>query len=218
MTDLKAVATTPQVIRYVREQAPPLTGAQLRLIERTTALGGVAEMQIPPEQGALLTLLTRLVNARTVVEVGTFTGYSTMAFAAGLAPGGRVITLDISDEWSPIATAAWTEAGVTDRITPVVGPAAGSIAAMPDEPFIDLVFLDADKTGYRAYWDLLVPRVRPGGLLLADNVLYAGEAADPGATGNARAIREFNDYVRADPRVDTVLLTVSDGLTVGRKR
>ncbi|MGM1063885.1 O-methyltransferase [Saccharothrix sp. Mg75] len=215
---VKSVRLDEDVLAYVREQVLPLTPAQQDLVERTHALGGVAEMQIPPEQGALLTLLTKSVGARTVVEVGTFTGYSTLALASGLAPGGRVITCDLSDEWTALAREAWAAAGVADRIRVELGPAADTLRALPDEPFVDLAFIDADKTGYTEYWELLVPRVRPGGLILADNVLYAGEAALPDATGNAAAIRAFNAHVKADDRVDSVLLTVADGLTIARKK
>ena len=214
----KTIMLTDPIIAYVRSQAEPLTPAQENLIRTTTALGGVAEMQITPEQGALLTLLTRLIRARTVVEVGTFTGYSTMALASGLEPGGTVFTLDISTEWSGIAAQAWAEAGVADRIRPVTGPAVETIRDLPDDIVIDLVFIDADKVSYIEYWELLLPLVRPGGLIVADNVLYAGEAADPDAVGNGAAIRAFNAQVRADPRTESVLLTVADGMTLARKR
>ncbi|MFD3551789.1 O-methyltransferase [Streptomyces goshikiensis] len=215
---VKTVPLTREVYAYLVEQAEPPSPVQRRLIARTRELGGEAEMQIPHEQGVFLTLLAQLVGARRIVEVGTFTGYSTLALAAGLAPGGQVLTCDVSDEWTAIARQAWQEAGVADRIDLRIAPALDTLRALPPEPEIDLVFLDADKPGYSAYWDQLVPRVRPGGLLLADNVLYGGEAAREGATGNGLAIREFNARVRADDRVESVLLPIADGLTVARKR
>ncbi|GAA3463657.1 O-methyltransferase [Saccharothrix longispora] len=213
----KSVALTDEVLTYVQDQVV-LSDAQRDLVERTRELGGVAEMQIPSAQGALLTLLARTVRAQTIVEVGTFTGYSTLALAQGLLPGGQVLTCDLSAEWTGIARGAWEAAGVADRIRVELGPAADTLRRIPDEPVVDLVFIDADKAGYVEYWELLVPRVRPGGLLLADNVLYAGEAASPDATGNAKAIRDFNAHVLADDRVESVLLTVSDGLTIARKK
>lgn len=213
----KSVALTEQVLTYVEDQVV-LSDVQRALIDRTRELGGVMEMQIPPAQGALLTLLARTVRAQTIVEVGTFTGYSTLALAQGLQPGGQVLTCDLSAEWTGIARQAWEAAGVADRVRVALGPAADTLRGIPDEPVIDLAFLDADKTGYVEYWELLVPRMRPGGLLLADNVLYAGEAAAPDATGNAAAIRDFNAHVLADDRVESVLLTVSDGLTIARKK
>lgn len=213
----KTLPVTPELLDYVRAQAGSLTSVQRRLIGATLELGGPAEMQIPPEQGVLLTLLARLIGARTVVEVGTFTGYSTMALAEGVGPDGTVITCDIAETWSAIATRAWRDAGVSDRIRPMLGPAAESLRTLPEKPFVDLVFIDADKVGYVEYWELLVPRVRPGGLLIADNVLYAGEAVSPGATGNGRAIRDFNAHVLLDNRVESVLLPVADGITLARK-
>jgi caffeoyl-CoA O-methyltransferase len=201
---------------YLLSHSPSPTPVQRWLAERTQELGDAAEMQIPHEQAAFLTLLTQLVAPRRVVEVGTFTGYSTLAFALGLPPDGTVITCDISPEWTDIAREAWRMAGVSDRVDLRLGPATATLDEL-DEP-VDLVFLDADKTGYVGYWEQLVPLVRPGGLLLADNVLYNGEAADPHATGNARAVREFNERVRTDQRVESVILPVADGLTLARKR
>ncbi|MEU6380377.1 O-methyltransferase [Streptomyces sp. NPDC046909] len=214
----KSVPMTPALYAYVLAQADPPSPVQRRLIERTHALGQAAEMQIPHEQGAFLTLLTRLTGARRIVEVGTFTGYSTLAFALGLPADGTVVTCDLSEEWTAVAREAWEAAGVADRVELRLGPAEETLRRLPEEPVIDLVFLDADKTGYETYWELLVPRVRPGGLLLADNVLYGGAAADPGCTGNAAGIRRFNARVRADERVESVLLPIADGLTIARKR
>ncbi|MFJ4777219.1 O-methyltransferase [Streptomyces sp. NPDC088762] len=216
--DVKTVHLTPEVYAYLVAQAEPPSPAQEQLVARTRALGGPAVMQVPHEQAVLLTLLARLTGARRIVEVGTFTGYSTIALAEGLAPGGRVITCDLSEEWTSIARQAWKEAGVADRIDLRIAPALETLTALPPDPVIDLGFLDADKPGYRAYWDQLVPRVRPGGLLLADNVLYGGEAVRADARGNALAIREFNAHVRADDRVESVLLPIADGLTLARKR
>ncbi|MER5906203.1 O-methyltransferase [Streptomyces mirabilis] len=218
LSNVKNVMATPEVCAYLVAQAEPPSAVQRQLIERTRALGGPADMQIPHEQGVFLTLLAKLVNARRIVEVGTFTGYSTLALAEGLVPGGRVLTCDISEEWTSIAQEGWKAAGVADRIDLKIAPALETLRALPSEPVVDLVFLDADKPGYQAYWEELVPRVRPGGLLLADNVLYGGEAVRADAKGNALAIREFNEHVRADDRVESVMLTVADGLTVARKR
>ncbi|XMN04933.1 O-methyltransferase [Streptomyces griseobrunneus] len=216
--DDKTVSMTPELYRYLVAQAEPPTEVQQRLVEHTHALGQVAEMRIPHEQSTFLTLLTQITGATLVVEVGTFTGYSTLAFALGLPPDGTVITCDLSAEWTGIARRAWQAAGVDERIQLRVGPATETLSALPEEESIDLVFLDADKVSYETYWDLLVPRTRPGGLLLADNVLYGGDAADPRCTGNARAIRRFNERVRADERVESVMLPIADGLTIARKR
>lgn len=215
---LKTVSIDRQTYDYLLRQAEPPTPAQAHLIDRTNDLGESAEMQIPHEQAVFFTLLTRMTDARLVVEVGTYTGYSTLAFARGLPPEGRVITCDISTEWGVLAKEVWSEAGVDHQIDLRIGPAAETLRALPVHPGIDIAFIDADKVGYIEYWELLVPRVRPGGVLLADNVLYYGDAARPDPTGNARAIDLFNQHVRADDRVESVLLPIADGLTVARKK
>jgi caffeoyl-CoA O-methyltransferase len=189
-----------------------------RLQAKTQALGGVAGMQIGDDQGQLLTMMARLVGARSAVEVGTFTGYSSLCIARGLAPGGSLLCCDISAEWTAMGVGAWQEAGLADRIELRIAPALETLQALPHEAVIDLVFIDADKTGYGAYWDELVPRVRPGGVLLVDNVLWAGRIVDQGDTDDdTAALRTFNDKVAADDRVEVVVLTAFDGLTIARK-
>jgi caffeoyl-CoA O-methyltransferase len=188
------------------------------LQDRTRALGGPAGMQIGDDQGQLLTMLARLVEARVAVEVGTFTGYSSLCIARGLAEGGTLICCDISEEWTAIGVGAWQAAGVADRIDLRIAPAIETLRSLPTDLAIDLVFIDADKGGYADYWAELVPRVRPGGLLLADNVLWSGEIADEEKSGdNVEALRAFNDTVAADDRVEVVVLTAFDGLTIARK-
>jgi caffeoyl-CoA O-methyltransferase len=190
-----------------------------RLQEQTRALGDVAGMQIGDDQGQLLTLLTRLVGARRAVEVGTFTGYSSLCIARGLEQGGRLLCCDVSEEWTMVARRAWAAAGVADRIDLTLAPALETLRALPLEAELDLVFIDADKQGYAAYWAELVPRVRSGGLLLADNVLWSGRiTAPPGEDANSAALQEFNDLVAADDRVEAVVLTAFDGLTIARRR
>src|SRR5690606_5846127 len=150
-------------------------------IARTAELGDIARMQVAPEQGALLELLVRMLGARQAVEVGTFTGYSALCVARGLAPGGRLLCCDVSEEWTAIARDAWRRAGVADRIDLRIGPALETLARLPDEPTIDFAFIDADKRGYLDYYEALVRRLRPGGLLAIDNVLWAGRVVDPAA-------------------------------------
>ena len=189
-----------------------------RLHVDTAALGGPAGMQIGDDQGQLLTMLARLVGARKAVEVGTFTGYSSLCIARGLADGGSLLCCDVSEEWTAIARQAWERAGLAGRISLRLAPAIETLRALPSEADIDLVFIDADKPGYSAYWAELVPRVRPGGVLLADNVLWSGRITDDSVVDeNTRALREFNDMVAADARVEAVVLTALDGLTIARK-
>jgi caffeoyl-CoA O-methyltransferase len=216
------VPTTDQVIDYAVAHGTWHDGPDVAdLRAETQALGGAAGMQVGADQGQLLTMLARLVGATRAVEVGTFTGYSALCLVRGLAPGGTLLCCDVSEEWTAIARRAWERAGVADRIDLRIAPAVETLRSLPDEPHLDLAFIDADKPGYSAYWAELVPRVRPGGLLLVDNVLWSGRAADePGADDDAdlRAIRAFNDQVAADDRVEAVVLPAFDGLTIARRR
>jgi len=189
------------------------------IAETRTAQPDRVNMQIAPEQARFLTVLTRLLGVRYAVEVGTFTGLSALAIARGLPADGRLVCCDVSEEFTSIARRYWLRDGVADRVELRLGPAAQTLRAMPAEPHIDLAFIDADKSGYPTYWAELVPRMRPGGVILVDNVLWDGNVVKPEAVDdNTRAIRAFNDLVAADARVDTVMLPVADGLTLCRKR
>jgi caffeoyl-CoA O-methyltransferase len=216
----KSFVLSTEVHEYlVAHGTPPDANLQALIDETREALPDRSMMQIAPEQGGLLTLLTRLVGATNAVEVGTFTGYSSVCIARGLAPGGRLLCCDVSEDFTAMARRAWARDGVEDRIELRIAPAIETLRALPDEPTIDLAFIDADKGGYRSYHDELVPRLRPGGLLLVDNVLWSGRVVDPSADDpDTVAIRAYNDHAAADDRVDTVMLVVGDGLTLLRKR
>lgn len=191
----------------------------LRDLAAETAALPQAMMQISPEQGALMTLLTRLVGARDAIEVGTFTGYSSICIARGLEPGGRLLCCDVSEEWTAIARRYWERAGLSDRIELQLGPAIETLRALAPEPAFELAFLDADKGAYPEYYEELVPRLRRGGVLLVDNVLAGGTVADPANHDErAAAMRAFNDQVASDERVESVILPVADGLTLARRR
>jgi predicted O-methyltransferase YrrM len=193
---------------------------QEALIEETAALGAVAGMQIAPEQGALLTVLTRLIGARRAIEVGTFTGYSALCIARGLPDDGLLTCCDVSEEWTAVGVKAWESAGLRNRIDLRIAPALDTLAALGAEgQTFDLAFIDADKPNYANYFDALLPLMRPNGAILVDNVLWDGRVVQAGADDeNTVAIRAFNDKVAADERVDTVMLPIADGLTVCRKR
>ncbi len=215
----KSVSLTPALYEYLVEHGTPPDAIQRELIAETHRLGGISVMQVSPDQGSFMTVLTRLMGARWVVEVGTFTGYSTLCMARGLAEGGRIVTCDISEKWTAIARRYWEKAGVADRIELRIGPALETLRALPADPALDLAFIDADKTGYPDYYEAILERLRPGGAILVDNVLWSGnviEAAPRDA--DSLAIRRFNDLVAADERVDCVMLPIADGLTLLRKR
>jgi caffeoyl-CoA O-methyltransferase len=215
----KFLSLTQPVYEYLVAHSAPPDDVLRDLAEETAALGPVSMMQVAVEQGAFLTMLARLIGARRAVEIGTFTGYSSICIARGLADGGRLLCCDVSEEWTAIARRYWTRAGLDDRIELRLGPGLDTLRALPREPAIDLVFIDADKPGYRSYYEELLPRVRPNGLFVFDNVLWSGAVADPAVQDdNTRALRALADHVRQDARVDEVMLAVADGLLLARKR
>lgn len=222
--EVKHLPMSPVLRDYLLRCGTALDPALARLSERTAALGDAAAMLVPSEEAALLTILTRLLAATTAVDIGTFTGVSALAMAQGLAPGGRVITCDLTDAWSHIAREHWEKAGLAEQIDFRVAPADDVLAALPAGTVVDIAFLDADKEGYARYYERLIPLVRPGGLLLADNVLLNGyvlapELAPEGIERrSAEAIRSFNAMVAADERVESLMLPIADGLTIVRKR
>ncbi|MFJ6781309.1 O-methyltransferase [Streptomyces yangpuensis] len=210
---------TDELYQYMLDHNPPLDAVQRGLVARTYAkFPDVAGMQSAEEQGPLLAFLVRLTGARHIVEVGTFTGFSALSMAQALPPDGRIIACDVSEEWTAYGREAWEEAGVADRIELRIAPALETLRAMPAEPHIDMAYVDADKESQISYWEELVPRLRPGGLIVTDNTLFHGTVLDESATGSAAGVRAFNDHVAADPRMDSVLLAISDGLTLSRKR
>lgn len=204
---------------YVVSHSKPLDEVQTALVARTAELGPPSGMQIGAEQAQLLTILVRMLNATTAVEVGTFTGFSSIAIARGLAPGGRLLCCDVSEEWTAIARDAWQQAGVADRVDLRIAPAAETLAALPEHEHIDFAFIDADKGSYWTYWTELVPRMRRGGVIAVDNVLWNGLVADPAVgDANTEALKEFNDRVAADGRMDVVMVPLGDGVTLACKR
>ncbi|WP_406344722.1 O-methyltransferase [Streptomyces sp. NBC_00648] len=219
MTKGNSTKITDELYAYMLAHNPPLDAVQRELVETTYArLPDHAGMQSAEEQAPLLAFLVRLAGARHVVEVGTFTGFSALAMAQALPDDGRLIACDISQEWTAYGREAWTKAGVAHKVELRIAPALDTLRAMPAEPHIDFAYLDADKDNYIAYWEELVPRMRQNGLIAVDNTLFHGEVLDPATTGPAAGIQRFNEHVRRDARMDSVLLIVADGLTLSRKR
>jgi caffeoyl-CoA O-methyltransferase len=216
---MKHTPISDELHEYLVAHGAPPDAIQRALIEETAKLGRVAGMQIAPDQGAFMTWLARTLGAKQVVEVGVFTGYSTLCLARGLPEDGRVLALDVNEEWTAIGRRHWEQAGVADRIELRIGPAREALQALPRAPHFDLAFIDADKTGYIGYVEEILPRLRPGGVILVDNVLWAGAVVNPGRQDpDTLAIRAFNDAMAHDPRVDPVMIPLSDGLTLLRKK
>lgn len=205
---------------YASSHTSPPDALQLEL-QRVTAdrTGRAQGMQIGDDQFVLMEILARAMGARRAVEVGTFTGYSALAVARGMGPEGRLLCCDVSEEWTAIAREHWEKAGVADRIELKLGPAIDTLRALPRDEAIDLAFVDADKPAYLDYYEELVPRLRRGGLLLADNTLQNGRVLDQDSTDeNVVAMQHFNHRVLADERMRSVMLPIGDGVTVVQKQ
>jgi caffeoyl-CoA O-methyltransferase len=214
----KFTALDDPLYAYLIAHRSPDDDVVRELREETARLGGSAVMQVAPEQATLLRLLVSAIGARHAVEVGTFTGLSALAIARGLPADGRLLCLDVSEEWTRVARRAWAKAGVADRIELRIAPAAETLRALPAAPRFDFAFIDADKQGYPVYWEEIVRRLRPGGLIAVDNVLWGGDVVRPEEQdADVVAIRRFNELVLADRRVESVMLAVADGLTLARK-
>ena len=214
-------ALTEPLLRYVREVSLREDAVLRELRAETADYPMGAAMQVMAEEGQLLGLLVRLLGARRVLEVGTFTGYSTLCLARALPPGGRVVTCDLTDRWPAIGRPYWERAGVADRIEVRIGDARDTLAgllAAGGAGTVDLVFVDADKAGYRNYYEASLRLARPGGLLVLDNTVLFGQVADPAATDpDTVAVRELNAFLHGDGRVELATLTMADGITLARK-
>ncbi len=210
---------SPALADYIAEchsQSDDRLLAELR--EETAGLGGVSTMQISPEQGTFLSLLVAALGVKAPIEIGTFTGYSALCMARALSGGGKLLCLDVSREWTAIARRYWERAGVAERIELRLGDGAETLAAIPEAPHYDFAFTDADKTGYDRYYELLLPRLRPGSVLVFDNMLWRGRIVEETIDDpDGRAIDTLNRKLASDPRVESVLLPVADGLHVCRK-
>jgi len=209
------------MVGYASSHGMQPDAIQESLIAATTEkVGAFAMMQIGVDQGAFMTVLSAALQPKFAVEVGTFTGYSALCIARGLAEGGRLLCCDVSQEWTAIGRDHWDRAGVGDRVDLVIAPALETLRALPNEPTIDFAFIDADKLGYRSYYEEILKRLSPQGVILVDNTLWSGMVlADSGAVDDdTRSLREFNEFVAHDGRVDVALLTVGDGITMIRSR
>ena len=212
---------TPELAGYVQASSEAPDGVAADLLAETAALAergdAPATFQIAPEQGAFMQLLTRALGVRQAIEIGTFTGFSALCIARGLPEDGLLVCLDRSEEWTAVARRYWARAGVDDRIDLRLGEALPALRALPQEEVFDLAFVDADKTGYPDYVEELYGRMTPNGVVLLDNTLRSGNVLDP-QSDDDRALVALNAALAVDPRWETVLLPIADGLTVLRKR
>jgi caffeoyl-CoA O-methyltransferase len=204
---------------YLVEKGTRQDEVQARVQDETAAMGSISAMQIAPDQGAFMEILTRAIGAQEALEVGTFTGYSAISIARGLAPAGRLLCLELSEEYAETAARNLEAAGVADRVEIITGPAAEMIRMLPEREHFDIVFIDADKTGYPVYFEEALKRTRQGGLILLDNMLQDGRVLDPDPDDEStNAIVALNDALAADERVDIAMVGIADGITIARKR
>ena len=217
----RTIAIDDRLYGYLLDVSLREPAVLARLRTETLALPQ-AGMQISPEQGQFMALLVKLTGTHSILEIGTFTGYSALAMALALPPGGRLIACDVSDEWTATARRFWREAGVEGRIELRLAPALQTARSLLDAGAagsFDLVFIDADKGNYLGYYEAALDLLRPGGLVVVDNTLWNGRVADPAADDDdTRAIRAFNAALYDDARIDLSLVPIGDGLTLARKR
>jgi len=216
----KYVALNDQLYDYIARHRSRFVDPLLReLRAETESLGEVARMLISPEQGDFLTLLARLLDVRCAIEVGTFTGYSSICLARGLAGNGQLFCFDMNAEWTAIAQRYWVREGIAGRIELQLGDAREKLLTWePPEP-LDLAFIDADKPGYDTYYEILLPKMKANGLFIFDNMVWGGRViAQPLTDPDGLAIDRLNQKLANDPRVDSVLLPIADGLHFARKR
>jgi predicted O-methyltransferase YrrM len=212
---------TDEIHRYLVDHSVREPDVLARLRDATASLPQ-AQMQIGPEQGQLMALLAKLVGAKRCIEVGVFTGYSSLAVALALPQDGRILACDVSEQWTAIARRFWREAGVEHKIELKLQPAVRTLEellAAGEASRYDFAFVDADKPAYDTYYELLLKLLRPGGLMALDNTLWSGAVADPNEREpNTVALRALNEKLHRDERIDLSLLPVGDGLTLARKR
>lgn len=215
----KFTTLTPDLYDYLVQHGSRRDPVLSELAQETESLGPLSMMQVAQEQGAFMTMLAQAIGARSAIEVGTFTGYSALCVARGLPEDGRLLCCDVREDWTAIARRYWEKAGVAHKIELRIGPALETLRALPQGTQFDMGFIDADKPNYRHYYEEILQRLRPNGLLLFDNVLWMGQVVDGANQEESTcAIREVNDRLAGDPRVETVMLPIADGLTIVRKR
>ncbi len=215
----KFIALTPKLYDYLVAHGHNGDPIRAELAAETAKLGQISTMQIAAEQGTLMAILAGAIGARSAVEVGTFTGYSALCVARALPADGRLLCCDLNEQWTGIGRRYWERAGVANKITLKLGPAADTLKAIPASQTFDFAFIDADKSSYGIYYEEILKRLRPGGLIVIDNVLWNGAIIDDAIKdADTLALRALNDFIAKDTRVEAVMIGVADGLTIVRKK
>ncbi len=216
---LKFIALTPKLYEYVVAHGHNGDPLRAELAAETAKLGRISGMQIAAEQGTFMAILAASIGTRSAVEIGTFTGYSSLCVARALPADGRMLCCDVNEEWTSVARRYWERAGVANKITLKLAPAAETLKALPNSHTFDFGFIDADKSNYMTYYEEILKRMRPNGLIILDNVLWNGAIVDESVKdADTLALRAVNDFVAKDTRVEAVMLAVADGLTIVRKK
>jgi caffeoyl-CoA O-methyltransferase len=215
----KFITLTPKLYEYLVAHGHNGDPLRAELAAETAKLGPISGMQIAAEQGTFMAILAAATGARSAVEVGTFTGYSALCVARALPADGKLLCCDVNEEWTSVGRRYWERAGVANKITLKLAPAAETLKALPASHTFDFAFIDADKTSYAIYYEEILRRMRPSGLILFDNVLWSGAVIDETKQeADTQALRKLNDFIAKDTRVEAVMLGIADGLTIVRKK
>jgi caffeoyl-CoA O-methyltransferase len=215
----KFIKVTSEIYNYAVAHGHNGDPIRAELAAETAKLGWISAMQIAPEQGTLMGLLAAAIGARSAVEIGTFTGYSSLCVARALPSDGKLLCCDVNAEWTSIARRYWERAGIANKITLKLAPAVETLKSLPASHTFDFGFIDADKANYLNYYEEILRRMRPNGLLLVDNVLWSGAVVDQSKQDeDTQGIRKINDHIAHDTRVEAVMLGIADGLTIVRKK
>ena len=215
----KFVTLNPKLYDYLVAHGHHDDPLRAELVAETAKLGMISGMQIATEQGTFMGILVAAIGARSAVEVGTFTGYSALCVARALPADGKLLCCDVNEEWTGIGRRYWERAGVANKITLKLAPAAETLKALPSSHTFDFAFIDADKTNYATYYEEILKRTRPNGLILFDNVLWGGSIIDEARQdADTQALRKLNEFLAKDTRVEAVMLGIADGLTIVLKK
>jgi caffeoyl-CoA O-methyltransferase len=215
----KFVTLNPKLYDYLVAHGHNDDPIRAELVAETAKLGMISGMQIATEQGTFMGILVAAIEARSAVEVGTFTGYSALCVARALPADGKLLCCDVNEEWTSIGRRYWERAGVANKITLKLAPAADTLKSLPASHSLDFAFIDADKSNYATYYEEILKRTRPNGLILFDNVLWGGSIIDEARQdADTQALRKLNDFLAKDTRVEAVMLGIADGLTIVRKK